>query len=78
MKRIWFVATIPILTVFVLLDIFLVSGHGHNGLPWSGLAGFFSLFGFLGCLVLIAIAKLLGHCWLQRGEDHYANDNDDE
>ena len=78
MKRIWFVVAITVQIIFVLLDIFLVSGHLHTDFPWSHLAGFFSLFGFLGCLALIAVAKLLGHYWLQRGEDYYDNDDDDE
>jgi len=77
MKRI-LVITVAALVIFVLLDIFLVSGHLHTDFPWSHLAGFFSLFGFLGCLALIAVAKLLGHYWLQRGEDYYDNDDDNE
>ncbi|MAG14830.1 MAG: hypothetical protein QF906_02000 [Dehalococcoidales bacterium] len=77
MKRV-LVVTITALIIFVLLDIFLMNGQAHNGFSWSHLAGFFSLFGFLGCLALIAVAKLLGHYWLQRDEDHYDNDDDNE
>jgi len=76
-KRI-LVIIIAALVIFVLLDIFLVSGQAHNGFPWSHLVGFFALFGFFGCLVLIAVAKLLGHYWLQRREDYYGNDDDDD
>ena len=78
MKRIWLTSFIITIASFILLDLFLVSGHGHNGFPWSHIAGFFSLLGLLGCLGLIAFAKLLGHYWLQRKEDYYdKNDNDE-
>jgi hypothetical protein len=64
--------------LFVLLELFLIGGQGHIEFPWSGIVGFFLLFGFLGCLALIVVAKLLGHYWLQRGEDYYDRDGEDE
>lgn len=78
MKRIWIVVFITVLVIFVLLDLLLVSGHVHIEFPWSHIAGFFSLFGFVGCLLIIGFAKLLGHYWLQREEDHYDKHDDDE
>lgn len=78
MKRIWIVVSITVLVIFVLLDILLVSGHVHIEFPWSHIAGVFSLFGFIGCLMIIGFAKLLGHYWLQRGEDYYDKSDDDE
>lgn len=78
MKRSWFVVFITLLVIFVLVDLFFVSEHGHNAFPWSHLAGFFALLGFIGCLAIIAVAKLIGHYWLQRKEDYYDRDDDDE
>ena len=69
---------ISLLIIFVLLDLLLVSGHVHIEFPWSHIAGFFSLFGFIGCLAIVAVAKLLGHYWLQRKEDYYNKRVDDE
>lgn len=77
MKR-WIMVSISVLVIFVLLDLLLVSGHVHIEFPWSHIAGFFSLFGFIGCLLIIGFAKLLGHYWLQREEDHYDKRDDDE
>ncbi|MFQ5996408.1 MAG: hypothetical protein ACE5KP_02130 [Dehalococcoidales bacterium] len=76
MKRTWLLVSITLLILFILLDLFLVSGHVE--FPWSRLAGFFSLFGFLGCLLIIVLAKLLGHYWLQRKENYYDRDDDRE
>ena len=78
MKRIWLAVFIITIIIFILLDLFLVSGEGHGVFPWSHIAGSFALLGLLGCLGLIAFAKLLGHYWLQRKEDYYdRNDNDE-
>jgi len=77
MRR-WMAVFISLLVIFVLLDLFLVIGEGHDGFPWSHIAGFFALFGFIGCLALIGIAKLLGHYWLERGEDYYHKNDDNE
>ena len=78
MKRICIMVFLIVLVIFVLLDLFSGIGHGHIVFPWSHVAGFFALFGFIGCLVLIVGSKLIGHYWLQRKEDYYdRNDNDE-
>jgi len=77
-KRVWVLIFVSMLIIFVLLDFLLVLGHIHIELPWSHIAGFFSLFGFIGCLAIVAVAKLLGHYWLQRKEDYYNKRGDDE
>lgn len=60
---------ISLALLFILLDVFWLGTHGE--FPWSGIPGFFAIFGFLGCLVIIAAAKIIGHYWLQRKEDYY-------
>ena len=77
MTRTWLFVFIIALVISVLLDLFLVGGHGEAKFPWSHIAGFFALFGVIGCLLLMAFAKLIGHYWLQRKEDYYDR-NDDE
>lgn len=78
MKRNWFWVFIPLLIIFIILDLLLVSGHIHIEFPWSHIPGFFSLFGLFGCLAIIYGAKLLGHFWLQRDEDYYDKDDEHE
>jgi hypothetical protein len=78
MKRIWLVVSVTTFIIFILIDLFLESGFGHSEFPWSHLVGFFALFGFLGCLLIIVVAKLLGYYWLQRGEDYYDKNDDNE
>ena len=77
MMRRWLSVSIVLLFIFILLEVFLVHEEGHVTFFWSHIKGFFALFGFLGCLLLIAFAKLIGHYWLQRKEDYYDR-NDDE
>ena len=33
--------------------------------------GFWSLFGFISCVLIIVVSKWLGHHWLVRDEDYY-------
>ena len=77
MKR-WILAFIITVIILVPLELWLVSGLGHDVFPWSNLSGFFAIFGFIGCLALIGFAKLLGHYWLQRKEDYYDRNDDDK
>ncbi len=78
MKRNFLITSIAIFIVAIILDVLVVSGHLHVELPWSKIPGFFSFFGFLGCLAIIYGAKLLGHHWLQRDEDYYNKDDEHE
>lgn len=45
---------------------------------WAHVPGFFSLFGFFVCLILIVFAKGLGSYWLQRPDDYYDGGSRDE
>ena len=54
----------------VAAEVFL-GGKGHAEFWWSHIAGFFSLYGFVGCLATIWIAKFLGALWLERRETYY-------
>ena len=33
--------------------------------------GFWSLYGFISCVLIIVVSKWLGHHWLMRDEDYY-------
>ncbi len=43
----------------------------HAEYWWQTMPGFFAVFGFIGCLVLILGAKILGSRWLQRHDRYY-------
>ncbi len=77
MKRIWLVVFTAALALSFVVDFLFYSGQAHDNFLWSHILGFFALFGFVACVVIVVISKLLGHYWLQRKEDYYdRNDGD--
>lgn len=47
--------------------------HRHVMHDWENLWGFYPLYGFVGCVVLVLIAKWM-RTFLMRPEDYYANE----
>jgi len=43
--------------------------HAHTGA--ERLPGFWSLFGFVACVLIIVVSKAYGHAGIMRGEDYY-------
>ena len=78
MKRIWLIVFVALLILSFIVDLLLNSGQGHDEFPWSRILGFFAIFGLISCIAIILISKFLGHYWLQRREDYYDRDDDDE
>jgi hypothetical protein len=78
MKRIWITVFAVTLVLFVPVDFLLHSGQDHGDFPWSHVPGFFALFGFVGCVIIVVVSKLLGHYWLQRKEGYYDRDSNDK
>jgi len=76
MKMRWLLAAMGTLVIFIMLEVLVIETHPES--PWSHVPGFFSIFGFLGCLGIIGFAKLLGHYWLQRKEDYYHRKDEHE
>lgn len=60
--------TIAILTVFGLG--FLYPNH-HPHFWWQKLPVFDVFFGFIGAVLIIVVAKWLGHNWLLKDEKYY-------
>jgi hypothetical protein len=50
-----------------ILDFFV---HRHLMHRWEGLLGFYAVYGFVGCVVLVLIAKWM-RTFLMREEDYY-------
>lgn len=44
--------------------------HRHMLHPWEGLLGFYAVYGFIGCVVLVLVAKWM-RTFLMRDEDYY-------
>jgi hypothetical protein len=43
--------------------------HAHT--RWEQLPGFWSVFGFIGCILIIFLSKALGHAGIMKREDYY-------
>jgi len=69
---------LPVMMLGISIWGDILARRGEYGQWWYPVPGFFALLGFLGCVALVAGSKLLGHYWLQRGEDYYGDDNADE
>ena len=54
--------------LLLVLDFVL---HRHISHPIEKLPGFYPLYGFVGCVLLVIIAKWL-RLWLMRDEDYYS------
>jgi hypothetical protein len=75
-KRLWLIFAIA-LVVSLGLDL-LIGGQKHGEYFWVHIPGFFAVFGFISCVVIIVVSKYIGHHWLQRKEDYYdRSDRDD-
>lgn len=55
------------LAVLLVVDFFI---HKHPHFPWEGAPEFYAVYGFVSCVALIFIAKLL-RLIVRRDEDYY-------
>ena len=59
-----------VLALLVLVDALLISKeHAHTGA--EHFPGFWSVFGFIGCVVIILFSKWFGHRGIMTREDYY-------
>ena len=45
--------------------------HDHAHFPFEDWPAFGSIYGFLSCVAIIIVSKLLGKLWLMRRENYY-------
>jgi len=57
--------------VIVCLLGFLVYPGDESHYFWEKIPVFEAVFGFIGCIVLIVFAKIIGHFLLERRENYY-------
>jgi uncharacterized PurR-regulated membrane protein YhhQ (DUF165 family) len=55
------------LAILLIVDLFI---HKHPEFPWAGIPEFYALFGFVSCILLIFIAKIL-RMIIKRDERYY-------
>ena len=65
MKRISYAALILI----ILIDFFIPRHEIH--FFGDGIPGFWSLFGFIACILIILISKWIGHLGIMQDENYY-------
>ena len=58
-----------ILVLLIVAD-FIIPRHEIHFFG-DKIPGFWSLFGFISCALIIVVSKWLGHHWLMRDEDYY-------
>jgi UPF0716 family protein affecting phage T7 exclusion len=67
--RMLWIVFISILIILLISDLFI---HRHSYFEIDGLFAFPSIFGFLSCILLVVISKIIG-IFLKRSEDYYDN-----
>lgn len=66
------------LALAAAVERLLLGTSSHGTSWWAHVPGFFALFGFLGCIGLVFLAKALGKFWLQRSERYYESGAPDD
>ncbi len=60
-----------VLALLVILDVFVDKSKAHI---WpETIPGFWSLFGFVACVLIIILSKWFGHLGIMTREDYYDN-----
>lgn len=68
----WHWIALGILTgVSVVLELSYPTDAEHHEFWWSSIPLFYMLYGFVGCVLLIVVAKWFGKVLLQKKEDYY-------
>ena len=66
----WFYASLAVIAMaeIVLLPIF---GRGESDFAFEDFPAWGSLYGFVSCVAIVVVSKLVGKLWLTRPEDYY-------
>ncbi len=57
-----------VLGLLVALDLLI---HKHPAFPLDGLPGFYVIYGFISCVIIVAFSKVLGKLLLLRNVGYY-------
>lgn len=58
-----------VLASLVVIDIFVDKHHAHTAI--EHIPGFWAVFGFIACVLIIIISKWYGHLGIMTREDYY-------
>jgi len=58
-----------VLALLVVIDVFVDKEHAHTAI--EHLPGFWAVFGFIACALIIIISKWFGHLGIMTREDYY-------
>jgi hypothetical protein len=59
-----------VLAILIIVDgLFVSKEHAHTAA--EHLPGFWSVFGFIGCVLIIILSKWFGHAGIMTREDYY-------
>ena len=58
-----------VLAALVVIDFFVDKHHAHTQI--ERIPGFWALFGFVGCVLIIILSKWFGHQGIMTREDYY-------
>lgn len=62
-------ACLGVLALVALADVFVDKHHAHTKL--EHLPAFWSVFGFLACVLIVLLSKAFGHAGIMTREDYY-------
>ena len=68
-KRCFYVGLVVVALAEILLP--LVFDGGHPYFSFESFPAWGSLYGFISCVAIIVVSKLIGKAWLMRREDYY-------
>jgi uncharacterized membrane protein len=60
---------LALMAALVIADVLIPTGYGR--FPWDTIGGFGAFYGFVSCVLIIVVSKLLGYALLYRSEDYY-------
>lgn len=60
-----------VLVLVVLWDVLLLDKEGYAYTAAEKLPGFWSIFGFIACVLIILVSKLFGRLGIMTREDYY-------
>jgi hypothetical protein len=69
MKPWHWIALLSIAAASLVLELMYLRGHGGHW--WNAIPGFYMIWGFLSCVVIIVVSKAIGKLILFRREDYY-------
>ncbi len=75
LKRWFYIGLAVVVLVEIVLPRLFQADHAH--FPFENFPAWGALYGFVSCVAIIVVSKLIGKWWLMRPEDHYGDPDED-